>query len=481
MPFSPRRALAACAVLALAASARADVTSGFFADVPIGARSMGMGGVGAAFADDAYAPLYNPAGIAQIDDLTFTAEYADLYELGLVKQTYFGALFQAAGFHHGVSYQNISVGFDPLPGALDEGQATYTFATDVGAFLLGGSVRYMGLSSTFALVEGSGFGFDAGVLWRPFERWTFGLSMKNVASRVSFGTGTDESIPQVWRLGAAYRHNLRLRAALDVVGERGEAVREMRFGGEYWLIHPAAAVVEIRRKDGTLFERRTGAADPGSLADLAFALRGGLRSQFTGAEKTAWTFGLSFGLANLMLDYAFESDNDAAGETNRFSLTYAFPSTAAPREAGRERTRVEERRPEAPPTRAAPAVPAAPVVAVIPFEDRTGDPNLAWLAPGIAEVVAAEVSSGRYAARALPRAQTAGVTTPAQARALGATHVVAGTFVRTGPGRIAVAARIYETTTGRLVDFAEAAGTEGEIFAIGREIADAVARAVAGR
>jgi TolB-like protein len=463
------RAAAVALVLALTAPARGSVTSGFFADIPLGARAMGMGGAHGALADDAYAALYNPAGLAQIDDLVLTAEYADLFEGGLARQAYFGALFRAAGIHHSISFQNVGIGFKPLPGSLDEGTFLYAAGYPLRDDLtIGGGIRYMNVSSTFALVDGSGFGFDAGVLWRPWRPWSFGASIRNFASRVSFGTGTDESIPQVWRLGAAYRHGLRWRAAMDLVGERGAAVKELRGGGEYWILHPALGRFDLEDRGG-IFGGRAGA----SAADLAFALRAGFRHEFVGRNKTAPTVGLSVGLGGLLLDYAYEADNAGPGETNRFSLTYAFPSTAAPRRRDDEPARREEPAEDRPvdAARAPGARPARSTVVVLAFDDRTGDPDLAWLAQGVAEVVAAELA--RIGIGVVPRREAAGAAH---------THTITGTLARIGPDRVVVAARLHDARSedARLVDFAEADGAPMDVFGMGRRIAEALAPAVVG-
>lgn len=486
------------------APARADVTSGFFAEPGLGARARGMGGAFAALADDAFAPLYNPAGLAQNERLAFSAEYADLYELGLLSETYFDAQFPAWGFTHDVSYLNVGTKFDPLPGSLDEGTLSYGVARRFGFLSLGGVVKYMNVSSSIPLstisVEGTGFGLDAGLLYEWTPEWWFGASIRNLASRVTYGTGTDESVPQVWRLGVAYRRGRRLRMALDFVGERGEALKEIRGGAEYWILHPEAA--RAARSASPVPGGAEEAA--GDLADLAFALRGGFRSEMVGTQSTFPSFGLSLGVAGLALDYAFEFDNAAIGETNRFSVTYAFGPPSPTSEP--ERSEVfppyvpapapVSPWPSAPPS--APAAPAAPAyvppppappapmwattVAVLNFEDRTGDPALGWLAMGLPEIISSECASGRLGVGAVERARLPAATSLASdaARALGATHVVTGMLVRAGPGRVGVAVRIFDAASGRLVDFAETEGAPEDLFDLGRRLAASVAASAGG-
>src|SRR5476649_1335624 len=55
------------------------VAQAAFQDTGWGARPVGMGGAFTAIADDSNAPLYNPAGLVQVERDEASAMYADLF------------------------------------------------------------------------------------------------------------------------------------------------------------------------------------------------------------------------------------------------------------------------------------------------------------------------------------------------------------------------------------------------------------------
>src|ERR1017187_10395394 len=59
--------------------ARTDVLHAAFLDDGWGARPVGMGGAFTAIADDSNAPLYNPAGIVQVQWNELSAMYSQLF------------------------------------------------------------------------------------------------------------------------------------------------------------------------------------------------------------------------------------------------------------------------------------------------------------------------------------------------------------------------------------------------------------------
>src|SRR5882672_1609402 len=79
---TPHRCLSAvrrCALLAALVLGSWQPLHGAFLNTDWGARPTGMGGAFSAVADDSNAPMFNPAGIVQVQWNEFTASYANLF------------------------------------------------------------------------------------------------------------------------------------------------------------------------------------------------------------------------------------------------------------------------------------------------------------------------------------------------------------------------------------------------------------------
>jgi len=248
--------LALCALLVGPAQAA-------FQDVNWGARPSGMGGAFTAIADDANAPLYNPAGLVQVQWNEISAMYSNL----------FSGLNLYAGqdtIHLDQSY--LAYVSKPLPhiGSLGfswtsfnathlyrEDTLTVTYARNVGDFIpsLGNSLA-LGVNGKF-LHRGitldsytandpvfqsgdtaSGAAVDLGLLYKPeegaLEGWRLGLAGQNL-NKPNVGFSAVDQVPQTLRVGAAYQSKDRpwIVPSLDVVRRDGET--DLQGGIESWL------------------------------------------------------------------------------------------------------------------------------------------------------------------------------------------------------------------------------------------------------
>jgi hypothetical protein len=251
------------AVFVLAFSVLRSPVNAAFQDVNWGARPAGMGGAFTAIADDANAPLYNPAGLVQVQWNEVSAMYSQLFT---------GLSLYSGGdtVHLGQSY--LSYVSKPIPhiGSLGlswtsfsathlyrEDTLTLTYAKNVGDFIpvLGNSLaaginfKYLRRGITLDSYTANDPVFkggdtasaetvDAGLLYKPeegvLEGWRLGLAGQNLTTP-NVGFSAVDNLPRTWRLGAAYqsRQVPWLVPSLDVVRRAGET--DLQGGVESWL------------------------------------------------------------------------------------------------------------------------------------------------------------------------------------------------------------------------------------------------------
>jgi TolB-like protein len=458
----------------LGSTVRADNVSGSFSETPIGARALGMGGAFTPIADDVYAMVYNPAGLGHLKKIGFTFDYANLYGLGLLKQSYLAMAFPTRWGVHGISYQGLNVEFTPFPQKLTESTLAYTYAREMGPWALGVSVKYLDLTSDFNEGTGSGMGLDVGARLQVTERWSAGASIRNLYARVRYGTGTSEVIPASWRLGAAYRVSERWIVSGEWGGISGDWFSRFRAGTEYHIFRPRqlgpVSTLSGGRTD-SIFKRDEAEEYPVSLA-----FRTGIEKQFTGGRRLLPALGATLGFGAVSIDYAYLVENKGPGSTNRFSLSYEF----MPWKLDEDETPTPAA-PAAPMARPTPVSAPAPLsVAVLDLSNATGDPELAWLEIGLADIVAKELAAAGMAV--LPRtmltgtSQLSGPEIVTLAGRVQARLVVRGLFVRNAPGRMTLTARLIDGATGRTIDYVEAEAMETEIFALGKAVGQGIAQ-----
>jgi TolB-like protein len=473
-------ALAASALLALVAlttGSRAENVSGSFSETGVGSRQLGMGGAFAAIADDASAMQVNPAGLALMDRISVTFDYANLFGLGLLKQSYFGGVFPTSFGVHGFSYQGLQVEFNPFPQKLTESTLQYSYARLMGPLALGTSLKYLDLTSDFQQGTGTGIAFDVGARYQWTPRLSIGGSIRNLYASVKYGSGTTEDVPASWRLGAAYRISDRWTASGEWAGISGDFFNKFRAGTEYWIMRPEylsrmMGAENAADRAASIFNRPEIVQYP-----LSIALRAGLEKQGTGARRVIPAVGTTIGFGSVRLDYAYLVENKGLGATNRFSLTYDFApwEVKPPEETAGARTTEEASAAAA----SADRVSSTRWIAVLDFANATGDANLSWLEIGLADIVAKELAAtGHMVLARTSLAGTANLTGPeilTLSSQMNARLVVRGLFVRNSAGRMVLTARIIDGTSGRTVDFIEAEAYENEIFDLGKSVGQGIA------
>ncbi len=181
-----------------------------FLNIPTGGRPAALGGAYSALANDAYAPLLNPAGLGFLK----TSQFALMHLSYLDSMSYeFASLVHpfSAGHSIGASVQNLRPGNtrstdingDPLG---DFSGSFFAYSLGYGQSI--GGVFSIGLvgkviQSKIADFSASGVAGDLGVMVRPSNNLGFSAVVANVGSKITFIQDGD-SFPSSLRMGGFY-------------------------------------------------------------------------------------------------------------------------------------------------------------------------------------------------------------------------------------------------------------------------------------
>lgn len=234
-----------------------------FLNTDWGARPSGMGGAFTAIADDSNAPLFNPAGTAQVQWNEFSATYADLYS---------GETLYAGNDKTSLNQSYVAFTARPIPrvGSLAFSWASFnashlyredtlalTYARNLGDFIsaldnsvaVGVNLKYLRRSVSlddFTVSDpvfaggdsASAATVDIGVLYKPqagpLTGWRAALVGKNL-TRPDVGFQVRDRVPLELRAGLAYQgKNLPwLVPSLDI--SRRDDITRVLGGAESWL------------------------------------------------------------------------------------------------------------------------------------------------------------------------------------------------------------------------------------------------------
>lgn len=276
----------------------------------VGARPMALGQAYTAVADDTNAVFTNPAGLGGQNSWGITTMSTKLlnrvdYKLvGAVYPTELGtfgigylsastpagylttdkvSISSASAISYGSSMINLSYG-------RDLSEAMHMNST-LGKLYVGANVK--ALSSTFNGVDGTGNGSscDVGLIFKPNDRLSTGLTFKNIGSNITWNSGADEKLARSLNAGAAYNFDRGL-ASLDL--QMGGGLSLLRGGIEY---------------------------QPFNL----LVLRAGLNQSVTGLNETANNLsgGVGVKLNGFTFDYAYRQDS-TLGDNSAHYISISF-------------------------------------------------------------------------------------------------------------------------------------------------------------
>lgn len=295
--------LTACVFAARAAASGTEGAA--FLDIPAGGRPAALAGAYSALASDAYAPVWNPAGLGFIPGAQLAAMHADYDDIGGYEFASFvhplgrGGLGVSAQYFHADRASSLDL----------NGNQLGTHSSYYGAYSLAYGYAFnekLSLGAAAKLIDArladasarTGAG-DAGALYRVNAKVTFAAVAANLGGKLKFLQQADE-LPQNYRLGVHLAPIAQLSLVQETVYDRTELLSG-RFAAE-WRPLDALAVRAGYRTDTA---RRLSAL-------------GGLT---TGVGLKVW--GQRF-------DYAWLPMGDL-GQTQYFSLVLTFgPSKTAP-------------------------------------------------------------------------------------------------------------------------------------------------------
>ncbi len=288
-----------------------------FLRMGVSARAMGMGSAFAAVSCDLAAAYYNPAGIASLEGSKVSFMTAMLSNSRSMQWLSYGMPLGNGA----LAFSALSAGVSDIPGATLSAGIPYltgdsfdssdmslavTYAKKYDKASAGMNLKY--LSSSIDNNSAAGFGFDAGVNFKPAEKLSVGVVLQDIASSRKWDTANDtkENIPTVAKLGAAYAVlDGDMTLAVDISKISDEDDNQINAGAEYKLSGNLAARVGV---------------DDGNFAA-----------------------GFGIGMGALSLNYALRFE-DVENNANRqyISLDYAFASSGSSALRAGEKARARE-------------------------------------------------------------------------------------------------------------------------------------------
>lgn len=173
-----------------------------FLSIGVGAKAQALGNAQVASTNDVTAGFWNPAGLALVRDYTQISVMHAEWFASIGKYDYIGIAQPLKNSKRTIGFSFIRFGIDDIPNTLslyeDDGTVNYDnivpFSAADYAFLLsyaqplGDNGLYIGgnakivhrLIGSFA--NSWGFGLDAGLQYRPNQKWSFGLLGKDITT-----------------------------------------------------------------------------------------------------------------------------------------------------------------------------------------------------------------------------------------------------------------------------------------------------------
>ena len=236
-------------IMVLSALAVADGIGAFSAfKSGIGARALAMGGAFVAVADDATASLWNPAGLALLDDTRLAGMSTDLFGAGHTHQ-YVGAVTTFANLGIGLGWERQSKTSNVVTGPGDLGTAfTWVEQAIIGSLatnvmdiaMVGANVKYYMADSGLG-DSASGFGFDLGLLVSLGDMFVIGVNAMDLGGTpIDWDGGTTDTVSGLYKAGLAMKlADDKLILAADVDFD-GLDIGNTHVGVEFQLIDELA-------------------------------------------------------------------------------------------------------------------------------------------------------------------------------------------------------------------------------------------------
>ena len=298
------------------------VAAAAFNNIGVGARPLGLGGAFVALADDSNATNYNAAGLG----------YIDTTQVGGTHAQRFNGLITYNAINGVIPFGRIgSIGASL--GILAEDSAIYqeqTVSISYGTALfkqlaIGANLKRFGTSfdetnefvaenQYFTQTSSSAVSFDLGVMAKPFQSLSLGVSVENLLpADTSISEEQTDPVPLNIRAGLAYRLE-----SIAGMSAQGAAVSN--------LLKGSLGTFEVAARNGEIYIR-TGVE---VWLSKSIAVRGGYGLKNGSDSATTLSFGgsakLPISSVALQLDYGFQllSADFQDNTTQRFSINLLF-------------------------------------------------------------------------------------------------------------------------------------------------------------
>ncbi len=305
--------------------------AGEFLELGVGARSLALGGAGAAISEDATAGYWNPAGLNAIKFPSVTAMHETRFD-GTVTYDY-GAFATPLSSNSSASLSILHIGVNNIldtrnalvdfnnNGQLDPGEylnydkvstfsnydwvAILSFAKEVDSMLSWGVNAKIIDRRLDPQTTGTGIGFDIGTRYKPNDALTLAAVAEDITTTLlSYSTGTKELVSPTIILGGAYEWKITADGAHRIMPTADIDLRFENRGQDAMLY---AGPLSADFHEGLEYRYK----------DL-FAIRGGYN------DMHMWSVGAGITISKLHIDYAYLGANaqDQLGATHRISISF---------------------------------------------------------------------------------------------------------------------------------------------------------------
>jgi len=231
--MSMKKRLSAFLVAMLAGSmpalswAAAGTEGASFLDIPVGGAPAALGSAYTAQASDAYAPVWNPAGLGFVDVPQMAAMHSNYIESLHYEFASFALPFDGSkGLAASIQYLGSGdIDVRDNAGNLTGGTFNATFAAYSLAYgqklndKLAVGITGKAITENISDASAKAYAADAGVLYKPSERLSIGSVLANAGTPIKFVNQSD-SLPLALRLGGTYKIIPELEASLEGVYRR---------------------------------------------------------------------------------------------------------------------------------------------------------------------------------------------------------------------------------------------------------------------
>jgi outer membrane protein OmpA-like peptidoglycan-associated protein len=262
----------------------------------VGAKAMAMGGAQSAVAEDATAAYWNPAALVTLHEF----EASLMYTAGMKAErnyNYVSGVFNSERLG-AFSLSWVNAGITGIGQYSAAGVRTGSFDVADNAFQLSyghsfGKGLALGISAKYLqenLADNSGYGLDAGLLFKPYDQLQFGAMIRDISAK----HGKDE-VPYEGRLGVGVMPTKHLTLDADFIKVK-DANATAAIGAAY----------KVDVSDRTNFYVAAGMAD---------VLR----------ETRGFTAGFGVGFSNFDVQYAYVTEpQDFLQQNHRLSVNFHF-------------------------------------------------------------------------------------------------------------------------------------------------------------